>query len=218
MDNKIKAIETHYKGYRFRSRLEARWAVFFDAAGIEYQYEPEGIEYCGERYLPDFYLPNETNYGCYVEVKPDDSARREEIKRAARVVCMGAGKPLVTLADIPYITDCGMWCYPMFGFDQIGGEIYGALVPLVFSDEGPYFSQGLYLSHITRKTSYFILTHHAWNYSFAGISCKDLELKIHGDKEDEPMFWQTESDEFLETAKNCYIAARSARFEFGEKG
>jgi hypothetical protein len=25
-----KAIETHYKGYRFRSRLEARWAVFFD--------------------------------------------------------------------------------------------------------------------------------------------------------------------------------------------
>ena len=26
----IKAIETYYKGYRFRSRLEARWAVFFD--------------------------------------------------------------------------------------------------------------------------------------------------------------------------------------------
>lgn len=23
-------IETEYKGYRFRSRLEARWAVFFD--------------------------------------------------------------------------------------------------------------------------------------------------------------------------------------------
>jgi hypothetical protein len=28
---KIKAIETRYKGYRFRSRLEARWSVFFDA-------------------------------------------------------------------------------------------------------------------------------------------------------------------------------------------
>jgi len=26
----IKAIETQYRGYRFRSRLEARWAVFFD--------------------------------------------------------------------------------------------------------------------------------------------------------------------------------------------
>ena len=31
----IKAIETIYNGYKFRSRLEARWAVFFDEAGIE---------------------------------------------------------------------------------------------------------------------------------------------------------------------------------------
>ena len=41
--SEIKAIETYYKGYRFRSRLEARWAVFFDAAGIKYEYEPEGF-------------------------------------------------------------------------------------------------------------------------------------------------------------------------------
>ena len=32
----IKAIETRYNGYRFRSRTEARWAVFFDAFGIRY--------------------------------------------------------------------------------------------------------------------------------------------------------------------------------------
>ncbi len=38
----IKAIDTVYNGYKFRSRLEARWAVFFDAAGIKYEYEPEG--------------------------------------------------------------------------------------------------------------------------------------------------------------------------------
>ena len=31
----IAAIETEYCGYRFRSRLEARWAVFLDALGIE---------------------------------------------------------------------------------------------------------------------------------------------------------------------------------------
>ena len=30
----IKAIETEYNGYKFRSRLEARWAVFFDALGV----------------------------------------------------------------------------------------------------------------------------------------------------------------------------------------
>ena len=54
----IKPIETEYNGYRFRSRLEARWAVFVDAAGIGDEYEPEGFElYDGTRYLPDFYIP-----------------------------------------------------------------------------------------------------------------------------------------------------------------
>ena len=45
----IKPIETVYNGYRFRSRLEARWAVFFRAVGIEYQYEPEGFDMDGLR-------------------------------------------------------------------------------------------------------------------------------------------------------------------------
>lgn len=47
----IKPIETYYNGYRFRSRLEARWAVFFDAAGIKYQYEEQGFEKDGQKYL-----------------------------------------------------------------------------------------------------------------------------------------------------------------------
>lgn len=65
----IKAIETHYNGYRFRSRLEARWAVFFDAAGIPYEYEPEGFHLPNnEMYLPDFYLPW---FKMYVEIKPN---------------------------------------------------------------------------------------------------------------------------------------------------
>ena len=54
----IKPIETIYNGYRFRSRLEARWAVFFDALGVKYEYEPEGFKLSdGTLYLPDFYLP-----------------------------------------------------------------------------------------------------------------------------------------------------------------
>jgi len=58
MATQIRAIETVYNGYRFRSRLEARWAVFFDALGIEYEYEKEGYD-LGEAgwYLPDFWLP-----------------------------------------------------------------------------------------------------------------------------------------------------------------
>ena len=53
--SQIKAIETRYKGYRFRSRLEARWAVAFDAMGLEWEYEPEGFVLSdGTYYLPDF--------------------------------------------------------------------------------------------------------------------------------------------------------------------
>ena len=64
----IQAIETQYKGYRFRSRLEARWAVFFDALDIPWEYEPEGFELGnGIRYLPDFWLPAQE---CWVEIKP----------------------------------------------------------------------------------------------------------------------------------------------------
>ena len=54
----IKAIETEYDRHRFRSRLEARWAVFFNAVGLTYEYEIEGFEMDGTRYLPDFYIPN----------------------------------------------------------------------------------------------------------------------------------------------------------------
>jgi len=65
----MKAINTEYNGYLFRSRLEARWAVFFDALGIPYEYEKEGFE-LGKAglYLPDFWLPD-TNNGCWVEIK-----------------------------------------------------------------------------------------------------------------------------------------------------
>jgi len=74
----IKAIETRYNGYHFRSRLEARWAVFFDTAGINYQYEPEGFD-LGESgwYLPDFWLP-EQQY--WIEIKGPPPTLNEKSK------------------------------------------------------------------------------------------------------------------------------------------
>ena len=65
---KAQPIQTEYKGYKFRSRLEARWAVFFDAVGCQYEYEPEGYELQdGTKYLPDFYIPK---HDLFVEIKP----------------------------------------------------------------------------------------------------------------------------------------------------
>lgn len=72
----MKAINTEYNGYNFRSRTEARWAVFFDVLGWEYEYEPEGFTLEGGlKYLPDFRvaipLPNYDKIeDYYVEVKP----------------------------------------------------------------------------------------------------------------------------------------------------
>lgn len=63
----LKPIQTAYKGHHFRSRLEARWAVFFDALGVKYEYEAEGYDLFGFWYLPDFWLPD---VGVYVEIKP----------------------------------------------------------------------------------------------------------------------------------------------------
>ena len=37
-------IETYYRGCRFESRIEARWAVFFETLGIKWWYEPEGYK------------------------------------------------------------------------------------------------------------------------------------------------------------------------------
>lgn len=74
MTHNIRAIETRYKGYRFRSRLEARWAVFFDALDAEWEYEHEGYVIDGKPYLPDFWLPS---LQIHAEVKPRVFTERE---------------------------------------------------------------------------------------------------------------------------------------------
>lgn len=64
MDYTIKAKPTTYKGIKFRSKLEAQWAAFFDLVNIKWLYEPEKFN----QWEPDFLI-----YGqkpIYVEVKP----------------------------------------------------------------------------------------------------------------------------------------------------
>lgn len=72
----IPAKEVIYNGQKYRSTLEARWAMFFDLAHIKFVYELQTF-YCGTYddcgdvfYEPDFYLPE---YDIYCEVKATET-------------------------------------------------------------------------------------------------------------------------------------------------
>ena len=210
----IKAIETVYNGYRFRSRLEARWAVFFDAMEIEYQYEPEGfeIDINDEEtifYLPDFYLPNEN---CYVEVKGTDNALRADGRKIAFAVDWDntpCSEGLLILGDIPNPTQIGWGNIPMFSFLYNNKGIRhdyatfipdrfvygsGAIINALFSYNGYDISDAYGDENIPELTS----TKCHWTYK---------ELRSY--QFDDP-------DKYWHKLTLAYTKARQARFEHGE--
>lgn len=105
----MEPIETEYKGYRFRSRLEARWAVIFEWLGVEWRYEPQGyqLESYG-CYLPDFKLPNfnatlaqvnsRTEAGIWIEIKGGQSSTQEREKM--RVLAEKTKRPSVIFCGV----------------------------------------------------------------------------------------------------------------------
>jgi hypothetical protein len=126
----MKAIETIYAGHRFRSRLEARWAVVFDTLGIRWEYEPEGFETSAGRYLPDFrfdglsvrHCPDSAAYDgppprVWAEVKGAPLSDVEARKVMAFAFDSGEPRWVVALGAIP---DWG--CLPLFtGWGKIDG-------------------------------------------------------------------------------------------------
>lgn len=150
----IKPIETCYNGYKFRSRLEARWAVFFDALGVKYEYEPQGFDLGnGLKYLPDFRVKC---YGCrgdyelekpfdlYIEVK-GKMVESDKVKIQAFTDeyistdgCTEIRNPVLIVGDIPpvggssdssevnaYNKMDGIDIYP-FNYETIDGDYFAA--------------------------------------------------------------------------------------------
>jgi hypothetical protein len=94
----MKAINTHFDNLYFRSRLEARWAVYFKSLGIEYVYEMEGYNFDGFNYLPDFYFPK---YDFYGEVKHEHFGDVDAKKWNSFVT--NIKKPLIIFDGMPNV-------------------------------------------------------------------------------------------------------------------
>ena len=187
------------EGYLFRSRLEARWAVFFDAMGIEWEYEPEGIVLSdGTNYLPDFYLPH---FHCYFEVKRRSIKGTPEEERVISKISNGeytdSWAGMICFGD-PMDDDLYIFCQEM---DDGGGGSYENPVTIGFHPEThePY----LFAYNDRRDRTFF--THFGEDMEDSYIPMVTHEYGAY------------QYRDFVN--KRVYRArelARQARFEYGE--
>lgn len=233
----MKAISTLYSGFSFRSRLEARWAVFFDTLGVRYEYEKEGFDLgAAGWYLPDFWLPDQY---LWIEIKGKTATHEECVKAAA--LADQSGCPVVILAgqigghvgryehgnyDPPQTEHttqvfCGYHLPPDggYGCSGVAYQIKDDLTPFLRN----MFPQEYVPSYDrTRKTTKEIIEldrryfrnkygkeHPRWIYGI--VSSSDVGWRMRDNQLDLDHTWHL--DTVIEAA---YAAARSARFEHGE--
>lgn len=185
-----KAIETKYNGFRFRSRLEARWAVFFDKLGIKYNYEYEGFELSdGSKFLPDFYLPTFHGGDLWCEVKPFNGDFSK-----ALLLCRDYDVRLWLCEDLPTYA-----IYKVYGRDwhnDTDDEFrFECGIPLYDQarDENRMFVQPCCYSDICRDDC----------GTEKSISLVDVQYY---------------NPDFDTIYKSAVTSSRSARFEYGENG
>ncbi len=247
MNGKAKAIETRYAGHRFRSRLEARWAVFMDTAGVPWTYEPEGFD-LGDagHYLPDFLVypqADDDKFKFWLEIKgtfPSESelakARALAIQTQTRVFVyfgecgipaepslmeMGSFRDFYNIMDGPVQLEWG-WnnrdgWQERYSADRPTGTWEVGVKPTAF----PFFpsKSGLVMPRVSRSN-------HWWWTDCP--HCGLVFLKLAGQVGECPSFGghvpasaepvYPRFAHATERLQAAYTAARSARFEHGESG
>ena len=223
----MKPIETKYNGYRFRSRLEAKWAVFFDALGIKYLYEPEGFELRdGSYYLPDFYLPE---LKTWVEIK---GVMRDQDFRKIKMFSseLEDDERLIVLKDIPKdgedafnMGHSGEGAFELYGNDNSWDEAYLPCVCPACGKVGFEFDgRGWRVcSHLEEAHEIMpsrdkdelekVLLESEMYYTKDGIDHPMKYPKWKGHRTDDKGY--TYNHPLIESA---YAKARQARFEHGE--
>lgn len=193
----IKAIETRYAGCRFRSRLEARWAVFFDTLGVPWEYEPEGFVVEGTPYLPDFRLWGRR----WAEIKGDPAGL--DIRLLKRFA-FEANTNIIILGPIPPVTMRVPSWVNLMGWPELMEQsqfMEEGCHPLTW-DRAVMVSREAFADDGGLRQAYF-------NYKIKDV--KD---------------WLTPVDDVDEwtypyprpQVADAYTTARSARFEHGERG
>lgn len=188
----IKAIDTQYKGYKFRSRLEARVAVFLDALDASWEYEPEGyVLPINGNYLPDFLVysfPKATR-AFWLEVKGRSPSKREIYK--LRELCVETGVP-------------GMFFIGSTGSEQNPKNTFSAIAQHNREYDGWHTDAFGYPQASLDK------------YIEDESKCENF-WDMYGDQITNfwDMYFCIQDSRYLQQAAK---AALSARFEFGESG
>lgn len=144
--SRVQSIETHYAGCRFRSRLEARWAVFLDELHITWEFEPQGFELPSGRYLPDFKVITgmEEVPEFWIEVKGPVPDTREFT--VASEINLYVGPLIILVGDIPRRRGAGTaWLFQRdgAGYEWVMTDPETALLSVAYTGHRPgYLGSG----------------------------------------------------------------------------
>lgn len=211
----IKAIETRYAGCRFRSRLEARFAVFFDRLQIPWEYEPEGFETAAGPYLPDFRIriPQTKDYGHHqwFEVKPEPAG--DDPRHAA--FAAEIAQPVIVARGLPRDYDAQMLGRrsPLMAYNVNDREPW----PVAFCDSVDLRHEMTYCALGDNRH----WCQEAMNHTLAGETCHLALYGQHPADEVRPdLFpgYMTYPPFTGPAIDDAYAAARSARFGQGGRG
>jgi hypothetical protein len=190
--------------------------VFFDAAGIRYEYEPEGFEVKWSendiyKYLPDFYFPKFNVYG---EVKPNKKKLLEDAEKISMMIDYNnspISNGLIILGQIPHYDIFDKCNIPAFTFLWWNEGICSSLCQFIrpsgiITDLN--IDRDIY--DIASAPDFpSVLSNDDLLYYCCGIVKRDKNFsRWRLDKQDQNLS--------AKTLKKCYDKARQARFEHGE--
>lgn len=106
----MKPIPTTYKGRTYRSRLEARWALFYERLNFNVVYEPFTIENNDLSYTPDFWVLRgfENTIPVLIEIKPI-APNKEYIEYLCQIHDPEKSDILICIGDPNLTQPKGIW-------------------------------------------------------------------------------------------------------------